>query len=90
MMVELKMKDGSTKTGYHNGKTYGDSVYITPAGFRSGIKVALADIESVGELVTEAVNKEETRTHAEHITARQRNNGLCPRCHTYCYGDCTA
>ena len=18
------------------------------------------------------------------------NNGLCPRCHTYCYGDCTA
>lgn len=88
MMVELRMKDGSTKTGYHNGKTYGDSIYITPAGYRGGIKVALADIESMGELVTEAINKEETITNAEHITIRQRNNGLCPRCHTYCYGDC--
>ena len=31
--------------------------------------------------VTETV-KETTHHHA--------NNGLCPICHTYCYGDCTA
>jgi len=89
-MVEIKMVDGRVIKGYHNGKTYGDSIYITPIGYRSGIKVALASIESMGDVIREAVQPGVSVEHAEHITASQRRNGLCPICHTYCYGDCQA
>ena len=85
-MVEIRMTSGKMITGYHNGKTYGDSIYVTPKGYRSGIKIAVSDIESMGEMVTEQVQPGVTVSKAEH----KAHNGLCPICHTYCYGDCTA
>ena len=30
------------------------------------------------------------RVRKSAINSYRSRNGLCPRCHTYCYGDCTA
>lgn len=32
---------------------------------------------------------ERTEREIAEIEAQRRRNGLCPRCHTYCCGDCT-
>ena len=86
-MVEIKMTNGKTIQGYHNGKTYGDSIYVTPKGYRSGIKIALKDIESMGAMVAEKVAPTVTVATAEH---KPHATGVCPRCHTYCDGDCSS
>lgn len=45
--------------------------------------------------VTARVQAESERSTARAIREREeyaqmRRNGYCPRCHTYCHGDCTA
>ncbi len=46
------------------------------------------------EVMTKVIRKVERAAYAASVQTRRVNvaaiRGLCPRCHTYCYGDCTA
>ena len=40
--------------------------------------------------VTKQKISDETERKASEMYTRQLKNGLCPKCGTYCYGDCEA
>ena len=56
---------------------------MDPEEMTSIIEMRKAYFERVSGLAEAAETTKETSYH--HV-----NNGLCPICHTYCYGDCTA
>ncbi len=85
--VRVTYKDGATRDGHWNGKTYNGSIYITPTGYRSGIRVDMTQVASVDPIIVERINPVQTTSGIEQHAA---HSGLCPICHTHCYGDCQA
>lgn len=78
--VQVELRTGEMVHGYTNGKVYGNAIYVTPEGYKSGIKILVANIISQRAVEADPVRK----------TAKRASNGPCPICHTYCYGDCQA
>jgi hypothetical protein len=50
------------------------------------LKVWIVDVDKINDLINRGAMHISNQTQTQSKT----NNGLCPRCHTYCYGDCTA
>ena len=50
-------------------------------------------IEEIRSYLTSCYRLSEVKDTESYVTPRDvfinRINGLCPRCHTYCYGDCS-
>ena len=50
-------------------------------------------IEEIRSYLTRCYRLSEVKADESPVTVRDavinRINGLCPRCHTYCYGDCS-
>jgi hypothetical protein len=82
MTVKIEMKNSLSLTGFYNGKNYNGTIYInqmTLSGidWKHSTKIEFSKIDSITP-VTAAAPKPITKN----------NLGLCPHCHTYCYGDC--
>lgn len=91
----------NTETGDITGGTYGmkeiikSDLYATwDAGRRVWHSDKLAEtIESYKDYLTRLYKLSAVETNPSNpIRERVVNvrNGICPRCHTYCYGDCRA
>jgi hypothetical protein len=73
--VETRSRVDSSKTYTREGAWNGKTYngYI----YVSGERIAMSDIISSGNIETD---------HAVHT--HRAGNGMCPICHSYCYGDC--
>ena len=48
------------------------------------------ELSERNEKIREASRSEAAATEAAKAKRRSAINGICPKCHTYCYGDCQA
>lgn len=92
--------DIDTTTGVISGDTYKSREWIKEnfgARWDRDAKVWRADVEKLNSELERPyyekyiIRREESTSQTSNKTNKtNKSEGLCPKCHTYCYGDCTA
>jgi hypothetical protein len=97
---ELTLKNGTTKIGYWNGKVYGygekKTIYFNESsdGTKEGInwknagKYDRADVISILTIEEKIEEKQTSNIKTNNKKSTPVKHTLCPRCGSYCYGDC--
>lgn len=74
---------------YYVGKETYDLAQQLIAALDAEAKSEEYEAAKAAEIAAKKIEDETIDTEAKEYAA-QIKSGLCPRCHTYCYGDCTA
>lgn len=79
-----------TRKGLPAGAVAAIGKLCVDAGTLARINSAIAEVEADPRWVAKQAVIAANRKAIEELDVRRARDGLCPHCHTYCYGDCRA
>lgn len=85
MIIEKQM----TINGTTIAALAGNKVGLRPEVY-AAIKAAKAEIEAAPEWQAKQANIKRNELDNKALWSARKKNGYCPKCHSYCFGDCEA